>query len=603
MTSGLLKGAPLTDPSSLWWATSGPVDAPIVLVGEAWGSEEKARWGRPFVGQAGQELDRMLAEAGLVRDTILCTNLHNGQPEGNDLATLFEPGPATLAGLAPSPTLVSGLERLQRQLDAFPRKLVIACGNYPTWALCNETGTTRERGVLRPTGITSLRGSQLFAVRHPVRDRSLGTTPLLPLVHPAAILRSWASRAITVHDLRTRVPLALRDGWLRDRPYRFDHRPTLNRAVGQLSTWLHSRQEVTLAADIETKANSIITCIGFADSASYALCIPFVNLVGDGRDRRITSFWPRSEELLLWKMLCALFRATHIRWIGQNFLYDLQYIQQEFGVVPSLAHDTLIAQNLLFPGTPKDLGYLSSVYCAHHRYWKDDSREWSTSGTLDQHLLYNCEDVCRTWEIAAAQRDVLTATGLARHWPFELYKFNLAWRMMRRGVRRDPEATRTVGLAIIERKMEVDRQLMQIVPQASVADSGIKTTKLWPGSPAQLRHLLYTVWGLKEQRDKKTKRPSTGKIALQTLKDLYPRLTRFFELLAESRSLGTIYANCIASKAEPDGRIRGSFNPAGTETFRWSSSQNGFNRGMNMQNLPAGGDDWLETLPETEEAA
>lgn len=374
--------------------------------------------------------------------------------------------------------------------------------------------------------------------------------------------------------------------------------------MGQLSTWLHSKQEVTLAADIETKAKSIITCIGFADSADYAICIPFVNISVNGpRDRTLTSYWSRSDELVLLKMLCALFRAPHVKWIGQNFLYDLQFIHADFGLTPDLTHDTLIAQNLLFPGTPKDLGYLSSIYCAHHRYWKDDSREWSTTGTLDQHLRYNCEDVCRTWEIAAAQRNVLKATGLDAKWPFELYKFRLAWRMMKRGVRRDPVATQTVGLAIIERKMEVDRQLMQIVPQATVADSGIKTTKAWIGSPAQLRHLLYTVWGLKEQRDKKTKRPSTGKIALQALRDLYPRLTGFFELLAESRSLGTVYANCIASKAEPDGRIRGSFNPAGTETFRWSSSQNAFNRGMNMQNLPAGGDDWLDTEPEIEEAA
>jgi DNA polymerase I-like protein with 3'-5' exonuclease and polymerase domains len=171
--------------------------------------------------------------------------------------------------------------------------------------------------------------------------------------------------------------------------------------------------------------------------------------------------------------------------------------------------------------------------------------------------------------------------------------------MMRRGVKRDPVATREVGLQIIERKMEVDRLLMRVVPQTTIADSGIKTTKLWISSPAQLRFLLYAVWGLREQRDKKTKRPSTGKIALQTLRDLYPRLTPFFDALAESRSLGVIYANCIQSRDEPDGRMHGSFNPAGTETFRWSSSQNAFSRGMNMQNIPAGGDDWLEAAPET----
>lgn len=552
----------------------------------------------------------MLAEANLARDSILCTNLYNGQPDGNDLSLLFNPGAPTLAGLAPTPELIANLGRLQRQMDAYPRKLIITAGNYPTWAFTNETGTTTAKykstdrpGVLKPTGITSLRGSQLFAVRNITNDRALGTTPVLPLIHPASILRQWANRAITIHDLRTRVPLALANAWTRPTPYRFDHRPSFQRAIGQLSTWLHTRTEVTLAADIETKGNSIITCIGFADSADYAICIPFVNLTGEGRDRRIISYWSRSEEIALWKVLCALFRAPHIRWVGQNFLYDLQYIHADYGVTPTLSHDTLIAQNLLFPGTPKDLGHLSSIYCAHHRYWKDDSREWSKTGTLDQHLLYNCEDAARTWEIAARQRELLEHTGLIAKWPHELFKFRLAWRMMRRGVRRDPAATKDVGLQIIERKMEVERALLAIVPQATIADSGIKSKSTWTASPKQFQYLLYTVWGLPVQRDKKTKAPSTGKIALQALKDKYPRLTHFFELIAEARSLGVIYTNFIISRLEPDGRLRGSFNPAGTETFRWSSSKNAFNRGGNMQNIPAGGDDWVEDALEDEEAA
>lgn len=458
MTSGIAKGESLQDTASLWWATSGPPDAPVVIVGEAWGSEEKARHGRPFVGQSGQELDRILADGGLRRDDILCVNIFNGQPEGNDLGSLFEPGPATLAGLRPGPEILSGLERLNRQLDAHPRSLIIAAGNYPLWALTNAGGSSIDKGKRYPTGITSLRGSQEFRVRHSVSDRTTGSTPVLPIIHPAAILRQWHLRPLTVHDLRTRVPLVLGGpGWTRPVPYRFDATPTFARVVGQLSTWLHSRQELWISADIETKGNTLITCIGFADSADYAISVPFVRLTDD---RRIVSYWSRSEEITILKLLDALYRAPHIRWIGQNFLYDYQYIHQEWNTVPKIAHDTLIAQNLLFPGTPKDLGHLSSLYCAHHRYWKDDSREWSKTGTLEQHLLYNCEDAARTWEIAARQREALKALGLDRFWPFELFKFNLAWRMMRRGVRRDPKATARVGAQIIERKLEVDRQLM-----------------------------------------------------------------------------------------------------------------------------------------------
>jgi DNA polymerase len=51
----------------------GPDDARLCLVGEQPGDEEDRR-GRPFVGPAGQVLDRALAEAGLARETLYLTN-------------------------------------------------------------------------------------------------------------------------------------------------------------------------------------------------------------------------------------------------------------------------------------------------------------------------------------------------------------------------------------------------------------------------------------------------------------------------------------------------------------------------------------------------
>ena len=46
-------------PNDIWFGTSGPRDAEIVIVGEAWGVEELHQQ-RPFVGSSGKELDRML---------------------------------------------------------------------------------------------------------------------------------------------------------------------------------------------------------------------------------------------------------------------------------------------------------------------------------------------------------------------------------------------------------------------------------------------------------------------------------------------------------------------------------------------------------------
>ena len=64
----------------------GAPDARIMLVGEAPGGDED-RIGRPFVGRAGQLLDRMLASIGLDRTKVYIANVVPWRPPGNRTPT------------------------------------------------------------------------------------------------------------------------------------------------------------------------------------------------------------------------------------------------------------------------------------------------------------------------------------------------------------------------------------------------------------------------------------------------------------------------------------------------------------------------------------
>ena len=88
----------------LWYGTSGPPSADIVIVGEAWGYEESVER-QPFVGQSGNELTRMLAEAGIDRSSCLLTNVAAIRPSGNEMWRLFHPA-ASPSGLP----LIRGLD-------------------------------------------------------------------------------------------------------------------------------------------------------------------------------------------------------------------------------------------------------------------------------------------------------------------------------------------------------------------------------------------------------------------------------------------------------------------------------------------------------------
>lgn len=67
-----------------------------------------------------------------------------------------------------------------------------------------------------------------------------------------------------------------------------------------------------------------------------------------------------------------------------------------------------------------------------------------------------------------------------------------------------------------------------------------------------------------------------------------PGLQNVCFAIIEYRSLGNMLSNFIRAQIDPDGRLRCSFNTAGPETFRWSSSRNAFYRGCNLQNVTTG---------------
>jgi uracil-DNA glycosylase len=145
--------------------------APLMIVGEAPGADED-RIGRPFVGRAGQLLDRMLAAIGLDRTSVLITNVIYWRPPGNRTPTTDE-----IAACLPFVLRHIALVR--------PKVLVLA-------------GGTAARALLPPgPGITRLRG-RWFDLAIPALDRSV---PTLPMFHPSFLLRAPERKREAWRDL------------------------------------------------------------------------------------------------------------------------------------------------------------------------------------------------------------------------------------------------------------------------------------------------------------------------------------------------------------------------------------------------------------------
>src|SRR5262249_13117910 len=126
----------------------GPVDPNLCFVGEAPGEQEDHQ-GRPFVGPAGQLLDRIIAACGMKRADVYILNILRCRPPGNRKPTAEEAGNCQ--------------EYLQRQIELVQPKFICALGGTATTYLLGEkTGITRLRGQWR-----EYRGIPVMCTFHP----------------------------------------------------------------------------------------------------------------------------------------------------------------------------------------------------------------------------------------------------------------------------------------------------------------------------------------------------------------------------------------------------------------------------------------------------
>lgn len=595
----------------LWFGTAGSRNAKIAVVAESWGQEE-AVYKTPLIGQSGKEFWRMMREAfptlapqlldealaarrfdewvrlrneWLLAADIFVTNVVAARPDNNEMWRFFYPNtreskspvPA-LNKLHPMKIIEDGLSILYTQLREVEPTVVLAAGNYALWALTNCTGYSSPQeaeGRRVPTGIESWRGSMWHT------EFGAPGIKLIPIIHPAGIMRAWYWRAPTVScDLAVRVHQALSNDWP-NHPFTYKI-PTFDEIIAKLDEWLlrADRGKFRLVNDIETRGG-LITCTGLSDAEDYALVIPFVQIAG----KHFDSYWSPKEEFAIVSRYRRLVCHPNVLLEGQNYLYDTQYHADLLGCTPVADFDTMLAQHLLFPGTPKGLDYISSLYCKHHWYWKDDGKEWDLKGGIETLVTYNAIDCMRQFESGTILRQLIKDMGQEPQWIETLERRDLALRMMQRGVLINRQHRAKLALDLTVASTEYANWFQRILPQFIVKD-GADTQ--WQDSTKQQREFFSTELGLRLPKHRKTGRDTFGTEAIAILRDRHPEFTILFDRLEEYRSLEVFNNNFIAAPLDPDDRMRCSYNPAGTETFRFNSSKNAFNRGTNLQNIPKG---------------
>jgi len=153
----------------------GDPDAPIMFVGEGPGMNEDQQ-GRPFVGRAGELLNKMIAAMGFERQQVYIANIVKCRPPENRTPTPAE--------------AMTCWDYLRRQIQTIQPRVIVAVGGPAAKMLLDTT-----------VGITALRGTwQAIDGLGP----GGAAIPVMPTFHPAYLLRQYTpdNRAKVWSDLQ-----------------------------------------------------------------------------------------------------------------------------------------------------------------------------------------------------------------------------------------------------------------------------------------------------------------------------------------------------------------------------------------------------------------
>jgi len=330
----------------------------LALIGEAPGKDEDEK-GRPFVGSAGQELDRMLAKAGIHRHNVYVLNLINCRPPENDLDS--SEGVEALEMCRP------GLEQELLELHAKGVRTLITLGNKPSSALGIEGAIHKIRGSVYKATVA---GKDFWVV---------------PTFHPSYIIRGqWSEEPTCINDINKAISIAT-EGYT---PPKEDFLlfPTVRDIEARTKDIL--KRKPLLGVDTETTAltyyEAEVFTMSLALSSEEAFSIPFYS-------QGFIPYWKNGDLIRVKNCLYEILEKCPTMY--QNAPFDVSVLESNGFKIGRIEHDVLLIHHAIHPELPHNLGYIVSIYGATP-FWKDVKLKFSRMcQTPDIDLrTYNCRD-------------------------------------------------------------------------------------------------------------------------------------------------------------------------------------------------------------------
>ena len=559
----------------------------VAFIGEAPGREEEAA-GVPFIGKAGQELDKWI-NPFFIRSQCFIGNLSQERPPDNKLDAWFLDSKNT----QPNERLAGWISVLKEQLEELRPNLIIALGRHPTYILTGKDGITKQWGSILPC--TLIPGLKVIALPHPSWIRG-GGPKRPPLTDLRGIISVWMKRAkkqSIFPEYKPPIRELVVDPTLEEVYFHLDRLMGAKELSFDIETipdtpipyevWLNPSDKLIYTPDI-------LTCISFADSPNWAISIPFSKAGGQHR-------WSLDIEMEIWKRISRLLAQEGTLKIAHNLKFDfLQLAGRRIFIAPPY-YCTMIAHNRAYIDLSKKklkqlrlnrLAFCTALYTEEPFYkedFKDENKTDKWRGADKEFWIYSAKDAVVLPEIKAA-----TWTDLCEHGMRELFietmnEFKPLTAMGMQGIRRDKkllleeyeyEGIQYKGLnGYVESRVELLQDELN-----KIAGEAINTK-----SSAQMKKFLYTKLNLPMQFHKSTGKPTVDETAIAKLqqKSTHPAL----QIIKELTRFRTFKQNYLDDDLSLDDRSRTTYNQSRVSTARTSSSDAILGMGKNLQTIPS----------------
>lgn len=421
---------------------------------------------------------------------------------------------------------------LKDEIKFINPNVIISVGEWPLQTL------TRNSNIRR------FQGSILNLAPEYEKDN----IKVIPVQHPREIWKTYNTYYYTPIYLKRALEF-------KDNPYPFKEVLHIEVATNfnMLYNYLKDNQhEPFIVSDIET-FYGMISCIGISLTDDSALVIPIL------------------EELISIPELCEMFKLlqkayTHFPYVNQNAVFDQIRLEQYGFRIPYVLGDTMLNASVIYPELPKNLGFLNSLY-TNIPYFKDEGTGYRPSKQL---YMYCGKDCISTRQIYKKQmveaEEIKVKPFISNH----LMKFYPVYRDMQlRGLQVDGK---------VKQELLEKYNILASVYISDIKD--ILGRDINPLSPKQCQVLLYDELKLPRQKKRRTNNEYTDTADEDAIDFLLlnhvddPATRNLLQKIVYSRKVDKIL-NYINIPLHPGDVLRTSYNLAGTETGRTSSSKSG----------------------------